>query len=342
MILILILLIKLVACRANIKEMIDSYLDKMTVRAGYSVNFAFDKALTRTGHAPDWEIYQLKRDVISQAQAMFRPLAKSVLIDSFRPSRLQKRAGPSMNWFYGSGFHEHFTSSSSDSWRDFSRDDPDFKDPNSKIETSYSPFSNDEKQERSSLFDDPEELGKTNRLHSPLNDPPSHHIDPESIQPLSESKKSLDADHFDHQKASSKKTFAEKMQYDPRNYRREWWGHSDKYSTEWYHTLYEEEISKGGKSAAVNGLFPPEKSWNMRIAGKVREIINRFLEAWKSVVIKLNLGKFSDSLDDRFSVIFKEEIAHRAGLVVIGMGIGYLAYALLFKKESADDHEYFE
>ena len=89
----LILLIQLVACRANIKEMIETYLDKMTVRAGYSVNSALDKALTRTGHAPDWEIYKLKRDVIDQAQEMFRPLAKSVLIDSFRPSILQKRAG---------------------------------------------------------------------------------------------------------------------------------------------------------------------------------------------------------------------------------------------------------
>jgi hypothetical protein len=74
-------------------KMIETYLDQMNARFGYSVNFALVKAFNETGLEPDWEIYELKRDVINQAQAMFRPLAKSVLIDSFRPSRLQKRNG---------------------------------------------------------------------------------------------------------------------------------------------------------------------------------------------------------------------------------------------------------
>jgi hypothetical protein len=89
----LILLIACVASRADKMEMINSYLDQMTARVGYSVNYALDKAFAETASGSDLEIYALKKDVIAQAQSMFRPLAKNILVDSLQP-RLQKRAAP--------------------------------------------------------------------------------------------------------------------------------------------------------------------------------------------------------------------------------------------------------
>lgn len=80
----------LVTCSLDKSQMIDAYLNQMMTRVDLTLNYALDKAFTETGVGVDWEILELKRDVIDQAQYLFRPMAKSILVESLQ-QRLQKR-----------------------------------------------------------------------------------------------------------------------------------------------------------------------------------------------------------------------------------------------------------
>ena len=73
--------------------MIDVYLNQMMNRMDFTLDYALDKAFSVQAFPQDaeWEIFQLKRAVIKEAQDLYRPLAKSVLVESFTP-KLHKRA----------------------------------------------------------------------------------------------------------------------------------------------------------------------------------------------------------------------------------------------------------
>lgn len=86
----LVSLFGLVACTPSKMQVIDAYLNQLMTRVDYSVNYALDVAFRETGVGSEWEINALKGEVIDQARSLFRPMAKSILVESLQP-RLMKR-----------------------------------------------------------------------------------------------------------------------------------------------------------------------------------------------------------------------------------------------------------
>jgi hypothetical protein len=308
----LILLIACVASRADKMEMINSYLDQMTARVGYSVNYALDKAFAETASGSDLEIYALKKDVIAQAQSMFRPLAKNILVDSLQP-RLQKRAK-----------------------MESSRDYTDFADPNEEINHAY--YSDREnvkfKRTENEHFISPD--GHDTTYQSPLfaNTPDKNHdslVDSPLFRTRTDEWHNLDFSqhgsvlHTSDLNQPGRKKMDFRFHYDPKSYR------SAAHLRD--EVLYE-EISLTGKNARG-------KSWNIKFAEIVGQIVARCFRALKYVLDKLNLGKFTETLGDRFSTIFHSETAHIGWMALIGIGLGYLVHNLIQKKK-VDEHEYFE